>query len=89
MSGLRYADESRREREFLDLTSVTVEEFDQLVPSFEEAFQERMNQWCLDGKKRLGRGYTTYANCPLPTEAWEQCGCTLWARSVRCSASIR
>jgi hypothetical protein len=67
MNGLRYADESRREREFLDLTSLTVEEFDQLVPSFEEAFQERMNQWCLDGKKRSGRGYTTYANCPLPT----------------------
>jgi len=32
-----------------------------LVPSFEEAFQERMQQWRLDGKLRSGRGYTTYA----------------------------
>src|SRR5512135_2572405 len=67
MSGLRYAEESRREREFLDLTTLTVEEFEQLVPHFEQAFQERMKQWCLDGKKRSGRPYTTYANCPLPT----------------------
>lgn len=67
MSGLRYAEVSQRELKFLDLTSLTVEEFDQLVPSFEEAFQERMQEWCLDGKRRSGRGYTTYANCPLPT----------------------
>jgi hypothetical protein len=67
MSGLRYAEESRREREFLEMTSLTVEEFEQLVPAFEEAFQERMKEWRLDGKKRSGRPYTTYANCPLPT----------------------
>ena len=67
MSGLRYAEESRREREFLDLTSLTVEEFEHLVPRFEQAFQERMKAWCLDGKPRSGRPYTTYANCPLPT----------------------
>jgi len=67
MGGLRYAEESRREREFLDLTSLTVEEFDELVPSFEAAFQEHMKEFRLDGKKRLGRGYTTYTNCPLPT----------------------
>jgi hypothetical protein len=67
MSGLRYADESRREQEFLDMTSLTVEEFRQLVPSFEEAFQERMKEYRLDGKKRSGRGFTTYSNCPLPT----------------------
>src|SRR4029434_3940421 len=67
MSGLRYADESQREREFLDLTSLTVKEFTQLVPSFEEAFQERMKEYRLDGKTRSGRGYTTYSHCPLPT----------------------
>jgi hypothetical protein len=49
------------------MTSLTVEEFDQLVPAFEEAFQERMKEWRLDGKPRSGRGYTTYATCPLPT----------------------
>lgn len=51
----------------MDLTSLTVEEFTQLVPAFEEAFQERMKGWCLDGKKRTGRKYQTYTNCPLPT----------------------
>jgi Helix-turn-helix of DDE superfamily endonuclease len=67
MSGLRYAEVSQREQKFLDVTSLTVEEFEQLVPAFEEAFQERMKEWCLDGKPRTGRPYTTYANCPLPT----------------------
>lgn len=67
MSGLRYAQVSQKEQKFLEMTSLTVEEFDQLVPAFEEAFQERMKQWCLDGKPRRGRPYMTYANCPLPT----------------------
>ena len=67
MSGLKYVEVSQKELKFLDLTSLTVEEFGQLVPSFEEAFQERMKEWRLDGKPRSGRGYTTYANCPLPT----------------------
>ena len=67
MSGLKYVEVSQKELKFLDLTSLTVEEFGQLVPGFEEAFQERMNEWRLDGKRRSGRGYTTYANCPLPT----------------------
>ena len=67
MSGLRYADVSQKEQKFLDLTSLTVQEFAQLVPAFEEVFQERMKEWRLDGKRRFGRGYRTYANCPLPT----------------------
>ena len=67
MSGLKYVEVSQKELQFLDLTSLTVEEFGQLVPGFEEAFQERMNEWRLDGKRRSGRGYTTYANCALPT----------------------
>jgi Helix-turn-helix of DDE superfamily endonuclease len=64
---MRYAEVSQKEVKFLDVTSLTVEEFCQLQPAFEEAFQERMKEWCLDGKKRTGRGYLTYANCPLPT----------------------
>jgi hypothetical protein len=64
---LKYADVSRKELKFLDVTSLTVEEFNQLVPAFEEVFQERMKEWRLDGKRRLGRKYTTYVNCPLPT----------------------
>ena len=67
MSGLRYTEVREKERKFLDLTSLTVEVFGQLVPSFEEAFQERMKEWCLNGKKRIGRACTPYANSPLPT----------------------
>ena len=55
MSGLRYAEVSQRELKFLDMTSLTVEEFGELVQSFEEAFQERMQEWRLDGKRRSGR----------------------------------
>jgi len=67
MPGLRYAEVSQKGQKFLDMTSLTVEEFDQLVPAFEEAFEQRMKEWCLDGKPRTGREYRTYATCPLPT----------------------
>jgi hypothetical protein len=45
---------------------LTVEEFKQLLPIFEEKFQEHMKKRRLDGKPRVGRKYQTYANCPLP-----------------------
>jgi hypothetical protein len=53
--------------EFLDFTSLTLEEFQQLVPPFETAFQARMAAWRLDGKPRTARRFTVYKNCPLPT----------------------
>jgi Helix-turn-helix of DDE superfamily endonuclease len=64
---MSYAEVSRKELKFLDLTSLTVEEFQQLLPVFEKDFRERMKHFCLDGKPRVGRGYRTYSNCPLPT----------------------
>lgn len=64
---LRYAEVSRKELRFLDLTSLTVEEFEQIVPVFEEIFHERMKYFRLDRKPRVGREYQTYVNCPLPT----------------------
>jgi hypothetical protein len=51
----------------LDLTSLTVDEFQQLVPPFEATFQAHMAPWRLDGRPRTARRYTTYQNCPLPT----------------------
>ncbi len=51
----------------LDMTSLTVEEFALVVPLFEQAFQDHMSTWRLDGKPRTKRAYTTYKNCPLPT----------------------
>ena len=49
------------------MTSLTVDEFQQVVPPFEAAFQAHMAGWRLDGKLRTARRYTTYKNCPLLT----------------------
>jgi hypothetical protein len=53
--------------EFLDFTSVTLDEFQQLVPLFEAAFQARMAAWRMDEKPRTARRFPVYKNCPLPT----------------------
>jgi hypothetical protein len=67
MAGLRFAELQSRPMEFLDFTSVTLDEFQQLVPPFEAAFQARMATWRMDGKPRTARRFTVYKNCPLPT----------------------
>ncbi len=67
MARLRFADVQSRPTEFLDFTSLTLDEFHQLVPSFEAAFQAHMAAWRLDGKPRTARQFAVYKNCPLPT----------------------
>ena len=67
MAGLRFTELQSRPMEFLDFTSVTLDEFQQLVPPFEAAFQARMTAWRMDGKPRTARRFTVYKNCPLPT----------------------
>ncbi len=67
MAGLRFIDVQSRPTEFLDLTSLTLDEFQQLVPPFETAFQAPMAAWRLDGKPRTARQFAVYNNCPLPT----------------------
>ena len=67
MAGLRFTDLQSRPTEFLDFTSLTLDEFQQLVPPFEAAFHARMTAWRLDGKPRTARRFTVYENCPLPT----------------------
>src|SRR3989440_3812262 len=67
MVRLRYADLVRKPIDLLDMTSLTSDEFQLLVPPFEQAFQAHMAQWRLDGKPRTARRFTTYKNCPLPT----------------------
>ena len=67
MGMLRFADLRTRPTEVLDLTSLTVNEFQQLVVPFESAFQAHMAHWRLDGRPRTARRYTNYKNCPLPT----------------------
>src|SRR5229473_5528871 len=67
MAGVRFADLQARPTEFLDLTSLTLDEFQQLVPPFEAAFHAHMATWRLDGKPRTARQFAVYQNCPLPT----------------------
>jgi Helix-turn-helix of DDE superfamily endonuclease len=67
VASVRFADMQSRPVEFMDFTSLTLDEFQQLVPPFEAAFQAHMAAWCLDGKPRTARRFSVYQNCPLPT----------------------
>src|SRR6266496_5808149 len=67
MTRLRYTDLVCKPMDVLDMTSLTPDEFQLLVPACEQAFQAHMAVWRLDGKPRTARRYTTYTNCPLPT----------------------
>jgi hypothetical protein len=67
MARLRFDDIAHKSTDVLDMTSLTVDEFQELLPPFEHAFQAHMAEWRLDGKPRTARRYTTYTNCPLPT----------------------
>ena len=67
MAGVRFTELQSRPMEFLDFTSLTLDEFQQLVPPFETAFQGHMATWRMDGKPRTARRFTVYKNCPLPT----------------------
>ena len=67
MAGLQFTELQSRPMEFLDFTSVTLDEFQQLVPPFEAAFHARMAVWRMDGKPRTARRFTVYKNCPLLT----------------------
>src|SRR3954470_19136530 len=67
MAGVRFADVQFRPAEFLNLTSLTLEEFQVVVAPFEAAFQEHMAAWRLDGKPRTARRFTVYRTCPLAT----------------------
>jgi hypothetical protein len=67
MAHVQFADLQSRPMEFLDFTSLTLDEFQQLVPPFEAAFHAHMATWRLDGKPRTARQFSVYKNCPLPT----------------------
>src|SRR5215216_3950492 len=64
---LRYASERDKANQILQLTSLTVEQFEQLVEPFEQAFVRHMQVWTMEGKPRTARAYTPYVNSPLPT----------------------
>ena len=57
---LQYCDLPTHTTDVLDLTSLTVDEFAALLPSFEVAFLGYMAAWTLHGRRRQARRYTTY-----------------------------
>ena len=67
MAALRFAEMRLRLTEFLDFTSLTLDEFQILIPAFEAAFQAHMSGWRLDGAPRTARRFTIYQTCPLAT----------------------
>jgi Helix-turn-helix of DDE superfamily endonuclease len=67
MTGVRFTELQFRPMAFLDFTSLTLDEFQQLVPPFETAFQCHMAAWRMDGKPRTARRFAVYQTCPLPT----------------------
>jgi len=58
MASIRFADMQSRPTEFLDCTSLTLDEFQQLVLPFEAAFQAHMAAW---GSSTSNRGPHTTA----------------------------
>ncbi|HSX77351.1 MAG TPA: hypothetical protein VLQ80_02085 [Candidatus Saccharimonadia bacterium] len=67
MAGVRCTELQARPMACLDFTSLTLDEFQQLVPPFEAAFHARMAAWRMDGQPRTARRFTVSQNCPLPT----------------------
>jgi Helix-turn-helix of DDE superfamily endonuclease len=67
MASVRFAELQARPTEFLDCTSLTLDEFQALIPPFETAFQAHMAGWRLDGTPRTAHQFAVYKNCPLPT----------------------
>src|SRR6266851_5064521 len=67
MAHLQFIDVQDRPTEFLDYLSLTLDEFQLLVPPFEAAFHAHMAMWRLDGKPRTARQFAVYETCPLPT----------------------
>src|ERR1700720_4705042 len=67
MAHVQFTDVQDRPLEFLDLTSLTLDEFQQLLPPFEDAFQAHMAAWHPHAKPRTARRFSVYNHCPLPT----------------------
>jgi hypothetical protein len=49
------------------MTGFTEQEFQALLPPFEQAFVAYMHDHTIDGQPRTVRRYRTYETCPLPT----------------------
>ena len=70
MASLRFTDVQTRPTEFLDFTSLTLAEFQQLVEPFEAAFQAHLAAWRLDGKPRTARQFSVYKKVVFQKWRW-------------------
>ena len=59
MAHVQFTDLQSRPMEFLDFTSLTLDEFQQLVSPFEAAFQAHMATWRLDGTNSANTSFTS------------------------------
>jgi hypothetical protein len=75
MAGVRFTELQSRPMEFLDFTSVTLDEFQQLVAPFETAFQAHMTAWRMDEKPRTARRFTVYKTAPCQPARIGYCLC--------------
>ena len=66
MAQRQCTDVQDRPTEFLELTSLTRDEFQQLVPPFAAVFQVHMAAWRLDGEPQTARRFRVDQPCPLP-----------------------
>ena len=64
---LRYHQIANDERRVLSLTSLTPNEFADLVPLFTTCFYEYLDEQTVEGYERVGRRYVPYRNSTLPT----------------------
>src|SRR5437899_11654851 len=67
MVGVRFPGLQSRRTAFLDLPSLTLDEFQALVPPSEAAFHAPLAVARLDGQPRTARQLSVSTPCPLPT----------------------
>src|SRR5215475_10504034 len=89
MAGLRFTELQSRPMEFLDFTSLTLDEFQQLVPPFETAFHARMAAWRMDGKPRTARRFSVDKNCPLLTPEDRLLFILVYLKTWSCTRPLR
>jgi len=65
MAGIRFADMQSRPTECLDFTSLTLDEFQQLVPALRGGASCANGDVGLDGKPRTARQFAVYKTGPL------------------------
>src|SRR5262249_1403388 len=66
MAGVRCADLQSRPLACLDVTRVTLDALQALVPPCETACHARMATWRMEGKRRTGHQFRVDHTCPLP-----------------------